>query len=174
MLTLKYLFSSSSSSSSSYCYCFSSSSSSSSCSISSSSSSSSRCSSCSSSSNIFLLLLSYSFLICFSSTILRLLFFVSTHFVYGYTVSDIWQRTNKLAKEETHMSYSFLLAVRHILYTQTGYHMPRPLLFLVYWLEREIFQWVHREGSIRRSTTHLHLAPVCTVQLSPCLTTSSF
>ena len=34
---------------------------------------------------------------------------------------------------------------------QTGYHIPRLLLpVLEHWLEREIAQWVHHEGSIRR------------------------
>ena len=38
----------------------------------------------------------------------------STHFIYGYMASDIWQRTTQIAREETrcrHMGYSFRLAV---------------------------------------------------------------
>ena len=43
----------------------------------------------------------------------------STHFIYGYMASDIWQRTTRIAREETrcrHMGYSFRLAARVLLY----------------------------------------------------------
>ena len=43
----------------------------------------------------------------------------STHFIYGYMASDIWQRTIQIAREETrcqHMGYSFRLAARVLLY----------------------------------------------------------
>ena len=37
---------------------------------------------------------------------------------------------------------------------QTGYHIPHTTAFVTpvveHWLEREIAQWVHHEGSIRR------------------------
>ena len=43
----------------------------------------------------------------------------STHFVYGYMVSDIWLRTILIVRKETrcrHMAYSFRLAARVLLY----------------------------------------------------------
>ena len=44
----------------------------------------------------------------------------STHFIYGYMVSDIWQRIFQIAREETccchHMGYSFWLTARVLLY----------------------------------------------------------
>ena len=43
----------------------------------------------------------------------------STHFIYGYMASDIWLRTTHIVREETrcrHMSYSFRLAARVLLY----------------------------------------------------------
>ena len=43
----------------------------------------------------------------------------STHFIYGYMVSDIWYRTTQIVRDETrcrHMCYSFQLAARVLLY----------------------------------------------------------
>ena len=43
----------------------------------------------------------------------------STHFIYGYMASNIWQRTTQIVREETrcrHMAYSFRLAARVLLY----------------------------------------------------------
>ena len=43
----------------------------------------------------------------------------STHFIYGYMVSDIWQSTSQIVREETHfhhMGYSFRLRARVLLY----------------------------------------------------------
>ena len=43
----------------------------------------------------------------------------STHFIYGYIASDIWERTIQTVREETrcrHMGYSFRLAARVLLY----------------------------------------------------------
>ena len=43
----------------------------------------------------------------------------STHFIYGYMVSDIWLRTILIARDETrcrHMGYSFRLTARVLLY----------------------------------------------------------
>ena len=42
----------------------------------------------------------------------------STHFIYGYMASDIWQRTIQIVREETrcrHMGYSFRLTARVLL-----------------------------------------------------------
>ena len=46
----------------------------------------------------------------------------STHFIYGYMASDIWQRTTQIAREETRcrkIGYSFRIAVRVILYASS-------------------------------------------------------
>ena len=46
----------------------------------------------------------------------------STHFIYGYMASDIWLRTILIVREETrcrHMSYSFRLTARVLLYAAT-------------------------------------------------------
>ena len=71
----------------------------------------------------------------------------STHFIYGYTASDIWLKTILIVRKETccrHIGYSYRITARVLLYAQTGYHIPQPLLPLVeHWLEREIAQWVH-------------------------------
>ena len=81
----------------------------------------------------------------------------STHFVYGYMASDIWYMTTQIARDETrcrHMGYSFRLAARVLLYAPSHrqdntYHgLFTPIV--EHWLEREIAQWVHHEGSIRR------------------------
>ena len=43
----------------------------------------------------------------------------STHFIYGYMVSDIWLRTIMIVRKETrycHIGYSFRLAARVLLY----------------------------------------------------------
>ena len=43
----------------------------------------------------------------------------STHFIYGYTASDIWFRTILIVRKETrcrHIGYSFRLAARVLLY----------------------------------------------------------
>ena len=81
----------------------------------------------------------------------------STHFIYGYMVSDIWLRTILIAREETrwsHIEFSFRLTARVLLYASSHrqdntYHS---LCYAVveHWLEREVAQWVHHEGSIRR------------------------
>ena len=43
----------------------------------------------------------------------------STHFIYGYTASDIWLRTILIVRKETrcrHIGYSYRLTVRVLLY----------------------------------------------------------
>ena len=43
----------------------------------------------------------------------------STHFIYGYMVSDIWLRTILIVRKETrcrHIGYSFRLTARVLLY----------------------------------------------------------
>ena len=75
----------------------------------------------------------------------------STHFIYGYMVSDIWLSTILIARNETrchHIGYSFRLTARVLLYAPS--HRDRiahttaiVTQVVVHWLEREIAQWVH-------------------------------
>ena len=54
----------------------------------------------------------------------------STHFIYGYMVSDIWLRTILIVRKETrcrHIGYSYRLTARVLLYAPS--HRPRPLLY---------------------------------------------
>ena len=78
----------------------------------------------------------------------------STHFIYGYMVSDILLRTILLVRKGTrcrHIGYSFRLAaifymhhpIDRIAHT-TAFVTP----VLGHWLEREIAQWVHHVGLI--------------------------
>ena len=96
----------------------------------------------------------------------------STHFIYGYMASDIWLRTILIVRKETrcrHIGYSYRLAARVLLYASSNRQdSTHHGLCCTSWLEREITQWVHHEGSIRRPiapranalTTELYLAPV--------------
>ena len=58
----------------------------------------------------------------------------STHFIYGYMVSDIWLWTILIARKETrcrHMGYSFRNNSKGSFICnipQTGYHIAQPLL----------------------------------------------
>ena len=77
----------------------------------------------------------------------------STHFIYGYMMSDIWQRTTQIAKEETrcrHMGYSFRLFCMHHPTDRITHTTVFVKPVMEHWLERQIAQWVHHEGSIRR------------------------
>ena len=83
----------------------------------------------------------------------------STHFIYGYMASDIWLRTILIVRKKTrcrHIGYSFRLAARVLFFYM---HHPTDMIthttafvtpVVEHWLEREIAQWVHHEGSIRR------------------------
>ena len=81
----------------------------------------------------------------------------STHFIYGYMAYG--KGTIQTARDETccrHMGYSFRLAARIISYASdrrthtTAFVTP----VVEHWLEREIAQWVHHEGSIRERSYH--------------------
>ena len=72
----------------------------------------------------------------------------STHFIYGYMVSDIWLRTILIVRKETrcrHIVYSYRLTARVLLYAPS--HRQDNTAFVTpvveHWLEREIAQWVH-------------------------------
>ena len=74
----------------------------------------------------------------------------STHFIYGYMASDIWQRTTQIVREETrcrHMGYSFQLTARVLLYAHPIDMITHTTAFVTpvveHWLELEIAQWVH-------------------------------
>ena len=81
----------------------------------------------------------------------------STHFIYGYMASDIWLRTILIVRKETccrHIGYPFRLAVRAFYMHHPTDRITHTTAFVTpaveHWLEREIAQWVHHEGSIRR------------------------
>ena len=104
------------------------------------------------------------------------MFYLTTHstlFIYCYMASAIWHMTTQIVREETcrcrHMGYSFRLAARVLLYASSHrqdntYYGLFFTPVVEHWLEREIAQWVHHEGSIRRQiapcvnalTTELH------------------
>ena len=73
-----------------------------------------------------------------------------------YLRLDIWYRTTEIVIQETccsHMDYSFQLAARVILYASSHrqdntYHSLCDTV-MEHWLEQEIAQWVHHEGSIQ-------------------------
>ena len=92
----------------------------------------------------------------------------STHFIYGYMASDTdSERGNPLPphgllSDWQHGFFYMYHPTDRIAHT-TAFVTP----VMEHWLEREIAQWVHHEGSIRRPiapranalTTELHLAP---------------
>ena len=100
----------------------------------------------------------------------------STHFIYGYLVSDIWLRTILIVREETrcrHIGYSFRVAARVLLYApshrqDSTYH---GLLLNQSWntgwkdkLLNGSTPWKDRSGDPSHHdsnalTTELHLAP---------------
>ena len=87
-------------------------------------------------------------------------YYLTTHSTNLVTV--IWRRTydkgpTQIAREETrcrHMGYTFRLPARVLLYAHPTYRIAHTTAFVKpvveHWLEREIVQWVHHEGSIRR------------------------
>ena len=102
----------------------------------------------------------------------------STHFIYGFVESDIWLRTILIVRKETrcrHIGYSFWLTARVFLYapshrqdsTYHGLSYTSRGALAWHWLEQELTQWVHHEGSIQwpiapwanAFPTELHFAP---------------
>ena len=74
----------------------------------------------------------------------------STHFIYGYMVSDIWLRTILIVRKETrcrHIGYSYLLTARVILYAPS--HRQDNTYHSLCYTSRgalagtKIAQWVH-------------------------------
>ena len=102
----------------------------------------------------------------------------STHFIYGYMASDIWLRTNLIARKETrwhHIGYSFQLTARVLLYAPS--HRQDSTYHSLCYTNRGALAGMRNslmgpphEGSIRRPiapranvlTTELHLAPMTT------------
>ena len=99
----------------------------------------------------------------------------STHFIYGYMVSDIWLRTILIVRKETcccHIGYSFRLTVRVLLYAPS-HRQDSTYHSLCYTSHGALAGMSNssigspHEGSIRRPiapwanalTTELHLAP---------------
>ena len=82
----------------------------------------------------------------------------STHFIYCYMASDIWLRTILIARKETPLPLHWLLFPIN---NKSSFYMHHPTDMIAHttafvtpvvehWLEQEIAQWVHHEGSIRR------------------------
>ena len=74
----------------------------------------------------------------------------STHFIYGYMVSDIWLRTILIVRKETccrHIGYSFRLTARVIYMHHPTDRIAHITAFVTpvveHCLEGEIAQWVH-------------------------------
>ena len=99
----------------------------------------------------------------------------STHFIYGYMVSDIWYRATQIVRDETccrHMGYSFRLTARVLLYAPS--HRQDNTYHNLYYTSHRALAGTRnsslgppQEGSIRQPiapwanalTTELHLAP---------------
>ena len=72
----------------------------------------------------------------------------STHFIYGYMVSDMWLRTIPIVRKETccrHIGYSFRLTARVLLYAPSHRqdNIPRPLLHQSWstgWNEKYVYR----------------------------------
>ena len=104
----------------------------------------------------------------------------STHFIYGYMVSDIWLRTILIVRKETrcrHIGYPFRLVARVLLYAPSLSYTSRGALAGM----RNSLMGPPHEGSIRRPiapwanalTRELHLAPVWPGDEEPCSTTTN-
>ena len=113
----------------------------------------------------------------------------STHFIYGYMVSDIWLRTILIVREETrchHIGYSFQLAARVLLYAPS--HRQDSTYHGLCYTNRGALAGTRNssmgpphEGSIRRHiapwanalTTELHRTPFM-AWMNECLTTPQY
>ena len=99
----------------------------------------------------------------------------TTHYIYGYMTSDIWERTTQIGREETscrHIGYSFRLPARVLLYA-SPHRQENTYYGLCYTScgalagTRNSSMGPPHERSIRRPiapwgntlTTELHLAP---------------
>ena len=87
----------------------------------------------------------------------------SAHFIYGYVASNIWQRTTRIERKPDTATWGYLFQQEFFyMHYTTGRTTP----ILEHWLEQEIAQWVHHEGSIwwpitswvNALTTELYLA----------------
>ena len=81
----------------------------------------------------------------------------STHFIYGYMASDMWYRTTQIAREEMLPPHGLLFAISSKGYFYMHHPIDRithAMAFVTpvveHWLERDIAQCVHHEGSIQR------------------------
>ena len=94
---------------------------------------------------------------------------LNTFYLQLYSITHMVKDHSDSEREETrcrHMGYSFQLATRVLYMRHPTDRITHTTAFVTpvmeHWLEREIAQWVHHEGSIRRSialTTELPLAP---------------
>ena len=81
----------------------------------------------------------------------------STHFIYGYMASDIWQRTIQIVRGENLQQplhgLFFLISskgsfIMHHLTDRIAHTMAFVTSIVEHCLEREIGKWIHHEGSI--------------------------
>ena len=75
----------------------------------------------------------------------------STHFIYGYMVSDIWLRTILIVRKETcccHIGYSLRLTARVLLYAPS--HRQDSTYHGLCYTCRGALAGMRNEGSIRR------------------------
>ena len=99
----------------------------------------------------------------------------STNFIYGYMASGIWERTIQIEREEntdvTTLQGMFYMhhPIDRIACT-TAFVNP----VMEHWLEWEIAQWVHHEGSIWQVIAlwidvlpEVHLAPIFPTDTQP-------
>ena len=101
----------------------------------------------------------------------------STHFIYGYIIKDHSdsERGNPLPPHwllfPISSKGSFICTIPDRIAHTTAFATT----VVDHWLEREIAQWLHHEGSIRRPiapwanalTTELHLAPLYQMRHTP-------
>ena len=80
----------------------------------------------------------------------------STHFIYGYMVSDMWLRTILIVRKETccrHMGYSFRLTARVLLWKEMFYLTTHSTHFIYGYMASDI--WL-RTILIAREETRCH------------------
>ena len=82
------------------------------------------------------------------------MFYLTTHstrVIYGYMVLDIWLRTTDSERGNMLPPHGLLFLISSksvILYASVIHTTAFVTPAMEHWLEREIGQWVHHEGSI--------------------------
>ena len=91
----------------------------------------------------------------------------STHFIYGYMVSDIWLRTILIVRKETrcrHIGYSFRLTARVLLYAPS--HRQDSTYHGLCYTSRKTYTNTHIQKHKHTTHTHTHTY----IQTNECLT----